>query len=51
MRKLSLCLAASLVLTLLTGCYPPPVMNPTADHPQPAPHVELDQPAAPAVAA
>lgn len=51
MRKLSLGLAASLLSTLLTGCYPPPVMNPTADHAQQAPHVELSDDAAPAEAA
>lgn len=46
MRKISLCLALSLVL--LTGCDPPSIV-PTADNGQPAPHIDLrDEAARPA---
>lgn len=38
MRKLSICLALSLVL--LTGCEPPELLSPTASG-QAAPHIDL----------
>ncbi|QQP94753.1 hypothetical protein [Lysobacter enzymogenes] len=43
MRKLSLCLALSLVL--LTGCEPPEI-QPTAAGSHPAPHIDLSDNAA-----
>lgn len=45
MRKLSVCLALSLVL--LTGC-DPPEMVPTASSQHQAPHIDLSDDAAPA---